>query len=254
MRITQNIIWRAGTAGLATTACLLTIMPWTVAATVGMSITTLALARWVRSYRLRGVCETAAIIAPGLVLLAAWDFGAQIAEIKLALNIAALISSATVELATITSVPTWTITHECQKTIATDHATLRALPEIIKLVQQCFSHMPISILLLGWLILRRGCYVAQEEGQIIGVMATFPLAREAMWIELLAVHPAYRRRGIGARLLEGLGETYLTVRAENAGAIAFYQRMGFEPVETWQDYYGRDAAALVMRKTRCSPS
>ncbi len=106
--------------------------------------------------------------------------------------------------------------------------------------------MPVSPLLLVWLILRGGCYVERgESGQVAGVMASF-LVRGITWVELLAVHPDQRRRGVGARLLDGLGPMYLIVRTGNIGALAFYRRVGFEVVEVWRGYYGDGEGAVVM--------
>jgi ribosomal protein S18 acetylase RimI-like enzyme len=77
--------------------------------------------------------------------------------------------------------------------------------------------------------------VAEEAGLIVGaVIAGFDGVRG--WIYHLAVAPAHRRRGIATRLmraaaggLRGLGcaKINLQVRAENAGAVAFYRALGY---------------------------
>ncbi len=70
----------------------------------------------------------------------------------------------------------------------------------------------------------------------------------------IAVPPGKRRQGIASRLLEGLFEEAgptarytLEVRTSNHGAIAMYERFGFEPAGHRRGYYhdnGEDA--LIM--------
>jgi [ribosomal protein S18]-alanine N-acetyltransferase len=75
-------------------------------------------------------------------------------------------------------------------------------------------------------------------------------------IDNLAVLPALRRQGIGARLLRAALETarkkgairaLLEVRANNAIAQNLYRKFRFEAVGTRRDYYQQPAEdALVM--------
>ncbi len=74
----------------------------------------------------------------------------------------------------------------------------------------------------------------------------------------LAVAPEYARRGIGTELVQtmlqaferaGVRQVFLEVRESNAGARAFYQRLGFEPVGRRKDYYAKPREdALVYRR------
>ena len=74
----------------------------------------------------------------------------------------------------------------------------------------------------------------------------------------VAVHPDYRRRGIGERLitelisqLKGMGNECLTleVRASNHGAIALYEKLGFTEVGRRKNYYRNPREdALILRK------
>jgi len=76
-------------------------------------------------------------------------------------------------------------------------------------------------------------------------------------VQTLAVAPAARGRGVGARLLRALldeasarGATsvLLEVRADNAPALALYRRHGFEQIAVRRRYYQPgDVDALVMR-------
>ena len=74
---------------------------------------------------------------------------------------------------------------------------------------------------------------------------------------LLGVHPAQRRRGLGAHLLAWLEECALVagleqigveVRADNPGAIAFYRQQGYAPLDRVPGYYRGVVAAVRMRK------
>jgi putative acetyltransferase len=51
-------------------------------------------------------------------------------------------------------------------------------------------------------------------------------------MEALFVHPSFHRAGIGRRLARhavlALGATTVDVNEQNAGAVAFYRRIGFE--------------------------
>ncbi len=69
-------------------------------------------------------------------------------------------------------------------------------------------------------------------------------ARPGLWIEELFVEEQYRRHGIGRRLLSEVarlarersyGRVELSALKWNP-AIAFYRRLGFEPMDDWQTY------------------
>lgn len=77
----------------------------------------------------------------------------------------------------------------------------------------------------------------------------------------IAVAPDHRRHGLGARLLDrflveagqrGAGMLFLEVAADNAAAIALYQRVGFHATGRRRNYYhspdGRAVDALVMSR------
>jgi len=74
----------------------------------------------------------------------------------------------------------------------------------------------------------------------------------------IAVHPDYRRRGIGTGLLEralntpGVKKIRAEVRKSNRGAQAFYFREGFQIVGVIPNYYGNEDA-LILQRTPSSP-
>lgn len=100
-------------------------------------------------------------------------------------------------------------------------------------------------------------YVVAEDadGVLLGYAGLLHNGAEAD-VQTVAVAPAARRRGIGALLLRGLlGEAarcgctsvMLEVRADNAAAIALYERFGFERISVRRGYYPGGVDAWVMR-------
>jgi ribosomal-protein-alanine N-acetyltransferase len=102
--------------------------------------------------------------------------------------------------------------------------------------------------------------VAQaDDGALAGFILCRMIAGETE-ILTLAVRPTFRRQGIAAALVgEAAGVAALTADAmflevaeDNPGAIALYERTGFQPVGRRRAYYGRAGApavdALVMRR------
>ena len=76
----------------------------------------------------------------------------------------------------------------------------------------------------------------------------------------LAVHPWFRRMGIGSRLLEeaeatlNVEEVWLEVRRSNHAAVNFYLKHGFKPVNVVPRYYGdEDAVRMVKRSLASHP-
>lgn len=80
-----------------------------------------------------------------------------------------------------------------------------------------------------------------------------------LYIMTLGCLFTYRRLGIGTTMLKhvldyafrkGMDNIYLHVQINNTGAIEFYQKFGFEIVDTKEDYYKRiePTSALVLKK------
>ena len=96
-----------------------------------------------------------------------------------------------------------------------------------------------------------------EESRLVAYLITSRYV-DAWHVMNLAVHPGYRRRGIGLRLLEELFERTsgdprrgytLEVRVSNTGAIALYEQAGFEATGIRRGYYTDNREdALIMWK------
>jgi ribosomal-protein-alanine N-acetyltransferase len=99
-----------------------------------------------------------------------------------------------------------------------------------------------------------GLLVAEEDGRIVGYILYMVDGCEACIISL-AVHPRWRRRGIGGRLLnEALARIkplnperiVLQVGTENQAALHLYRSRGFRPVRRLKNYYGDGGDAYLM--------
>ncbi|HXB18255.1 MAG TPA: GNAT family N-acetyltransferase [Steroidobacteraceae bacterium] len=102
---------------------------------------------------------------------------------------------------------------------------------------------------------------ARSDRAIAG-FAIMRYGDEAAHLNLLAVDPAHRRRGIARRLVTWLEETALTagtftigleLRAENREAQDFYRALGYREVGRVPGYYqGVEAAIRMERDVRVS--
>lgn len=99
--------------------------------------------------------------------------------------------------------------------------------------------------------------VAMDGDRVAGYVGSQTVLGEADMMNL-AVHPDYRRRGIGEELvirlveqlrLQGSHILMLEVRASNAPAIALYDKLGFFQVGRRPNYYTKPKEdALILRK------
>lgn len=97
------------------------------------------------------------------------------------------------------------------------------------------------------------CVAYRERGAIVG-FAAMRCVFDRADIERVAVLPEHRRKGIATKLLRdliefgigrGIKSFMLEVRESDAGAIAMYEKLGFERVGTRARYYGGVEAARV---------
>jgi len=74
------------------------------------------------------------------------------------------------------------------------------------------------------------------------------------WIASIAVHPTFRRQGIGRQLLAateaalGTRRIRLTLRRSNDGARLLYEQAGYVLIDEWPRYYRNGEDGLVMEK------
>ena len=99
--------------------------------------------------------------------------------------------------------------------------------------------------------------VAQENDRVAGYVGSQTVLGEADMMNL-AVHPDFRRQGIGEQLVlqliqrlkqNGSHILVLEVRASNGPAIALYEKLGFVQVGRRPNYYRNPKEdALILRK------
>ncbi|MGB2727873.1 MAG: ribosomal protein S18-alanine N-acetyltransferase [Halobacteriota archaeon] len=131
------------------------------------------------------------------------------------------------------------------------------LEEILRIEEKAFPKSPYD----GFIFLHYASaypdnfMVYEDKGQslIVGYIIFHPEGH----IVSIAVHPAYRRKGIGTELVAVVlkvtkGNASVEVRASNEVAKAFYKHSGFSLRTIIPDYYGdEDALVMVRIGTKC---
>jgi len=102
-------------------------------------------------------------------------------------------------------------------------------------------------------------WVAEADGRIVAMLVLWFIVDEAH-IATIAVHPDFRRQGIGEQILlsslravhmEGARRAFLEVRAGNAAAQDMYKKYGFEFAGVRPRYYkdnNEDAYLMNLEK------
>jgi [ribosomal protein S18]-alanine N-acetyltransferase len=100
-------------------------------------------------------------------------------------------------------------------------------------------------------------YKAVSGQRLVGFVMSDPQTSQGFsWIATIGVHPDFQRRGIGQRLLAAAeadiatARIRLTVRRSNLGAIALYQKFGYQQTSVWEHYYAGGEAGIVMEKQK----
>jgi ribosomal protein S18 acetylase RimI-like enzyme len=100
------------------------------------------------------------------------------------------------------------------------------------------------------------CLVAEIDGLVAGDMLT-KIVEDRAELGSMATHPAYRRRGVGAALLEetvrrvkgyGINDIVIEVRKTNLGGLTFWKKMGFVVTGEQPGFYGDGETAITMLK------
>ena len=149
------------------------------------------------------------------------------------------------------------MSYEIRRVEATDAVCIYAVERV------CFSDPYPSAFLKDLIETQQDrFFVATNHGEIIGY-AVASIGGEQGHVLSVAVDPGHRRRQIGTALLsavtealmkEGVKQIHLEVRKGNAGAISFYQRMGYKISSEVRHYYADGEDAWVLSRATESPA
>jgi ribosomal-protein-alanine N-acetyltransferase len=138
-------------------------------------------------------------------------------------------------------------------------ATWRDLNQLRNIEKICFPQDAWPLWdLIGVLTLPNVVRLKAVTGdRMVGFIAGDLRPSEQMaWIATVGVLPEYRGRGIGEALIRaceeqlGIPTIRLSVRLSNEGAVRLYQRLGYQRVGIWPNYYLDGEDAVVMEKQR----
>lgn len=104
----------------------------------------------------------------------------------------------------------------------------------------------------------REVHVATVNDQIVGVLSLHLSGPLNGYIQVIAVHPGWRRRGLGTRMIEFAEQrifrqspnVFLCVSSFNQHAQKLYERLGYQRVGELPDFAARGYSEILMRKTR----
>ncbi len=132
---------------------------------------------------------------------------------------------------------------------------LTDLDRLLEIEEQSFPKSPYSLTTfvhLFWLYPETfWVYVDPSRDQEREETCAYLIFSREGHLISLAVHPKYRRRGIGETLVRKAMETLpvkrmrAEVRRSNRGARAFYQKLGFQIAGVLSNYYGNEDALIV---------
>ena len=132
------------------------------------------------------------------------------------------------------------------------------VPQIAELEKVCFAD-PWSVTSIETELTSRLSlwFVAMEGDKVVGYVGSQTVIDESDVMNI-AVHPDYRRQGIGEALLETLADALrekgsrgltLEARVSNTPAVSLYEKAGFRQVGLRKNYYRNPKEdALILRK------
>jgi ribosomal-protein-alanine N-acetyltransferase len=134
----------------------------------------------------------------------------------------------------------------------------RDLPQIVQIEGLCFpEETAFPPGMFAYLINYSISLVACEpQSRVLGFIMGYISGRGGA-IYTLDVHPLFRRKGVGSKLIKALEEELrdlgakairLEVASENPEALDLYRKTGYRESELVRNYYGRGKDAVRMWK------
>jgi ribosomal-protein-alanine N-acetyltransferase len=135
----------------------------------------------------------------------------------------------------------------------------RDMPEVLQIEQQCFEYAWTEEDFLRCLRQRNCIGMVAEQGEKVVGFMIYELHKAKLHILNFAVHPPYRRCGIGSQMVAKLisklsshrrTRITLEVRETNLAAQLFFSRQSFRAIRVLRGYYedsGEDAYLMEYR-------
>jgi ribosomal-protein-alanine N-acetyltransferase len=150
-----------------------------------------------------------------------------------------------------------TISEQLDQEFLVRKAELRDFFKLLRLEKLCFQadSWPWIDVLAALTFPETVRIVVERENDLVGfVIGDRRKYRDLGWIASIAVHPDYRRLGLGKSLLAACEQALntsrlrLSLRPSNQGALTLYHGQGYVEVDRWRRYYRNGEDALVMEK------
>jgi ribosomal-protein-alanine N-acetyltransferase len=134
------------------------------------------------------------------------------------------------------------------------------LIEIYSLDQLCYEQgisYSLQTIFLFYYYFDHISYVVEVEDRLVGFIMTNMINKNKAHLITLDVHPDFRRKGLGSRLLKMAEEEVkkkrvnnisLEVDIENYPAIKLYEKFGFSKTKILKNYYKKCRDAYLMEK------
>lgn len=136
----------------------------------------------------------------------------------------------------------------------------RDMPQVLEIEKQSFE-LPWSGQDFVRCLRQRNCIgmVAEDNERVVGFMV-YTLYKTRLHLLNFAVHPSFRRRGIGRQMLDKLvsklsyerNRIMLEVRETNLDAQLFFKKSHFRAISVLRDFYEDTAEDAYLMQYRLS--
>jgi len=146
--------------------------------------------------------------------------------------------------------------------IKIETASMRLIDKLFQIEEQCFDEEAFTKQQISYFLTDYNtiALAANVNNDVTGfIIAQLELDSDRLFGHIITINvaAAYRRKGIGTRMLseietilkqKGIGEIQLEVREDNSGALKLYQKCGYQRIGKLENYYGRKHG-LHLKKT-----